>query len=101
MASRSQRPPPCPADSWTSRWQKSTWKSEDGSAGDFKLTAGKWYGDAEEDKGIQTGPDSKYYASWAELAKEFDNTGKDTVVQVRACKGNDVRVVWLWVRSCS
>ena len=62
---------------------KSKWKQSDGQAGDFKLTAGKWYGDAEADKGIQTGPDSKFFALYAPLEKEFDNTGKDTVVQVR------------------
>ena len=89
------------AASWTDRWVKSKWKESDGTAGEFKLTAGKFFGDAEADKGIQTGPDSKFFSSYAKLDKVFDNTGKDTVVQVRACKGNDVRVVWLWVRSCS
>ncbi len=54
----------------------------DGSAGEFKLTAGKWYADAEADKGIQTGPDSKFFAISAPLTAVFDNTGKDTIVQV-------------------
>lgn len=65
------------------RWQKSSWKQADGTAGEFKLTAGKWYGDAEEDKGIQTGPDSKFFATYAEMAKAVDTTGKDLVLQVR------------------
>ncbi|GFR39621.1 hypothetical protein Agub_g85 [Astrephomene gubernaculifera] len=68
-------------DSWADRWVKSKWKQSDGQAGDFKLSAGKWYGDAEADKGIQTGPDSKFFASYAPLDKVFDNTGKDTVLQ--------------------
>lgn len=75
---------PCAiADSWTDRWHKSSWKQADGSAGEFKLTAGKWYGDEEADKGIQTGPDSKFFATYAELSKVVDNTGKDLVLQVR------------------
>ncbi|GIL65945.1 hypothetical protein Vafri_19575 [Volvox africanus] len=68
-------------DSWADRWVKSKWKQSDGQAGDFTLTAGKWYGDAEADKGIQTGPDSKFFATYAPLDKVFDNTDKDTVVQ--------------------
>ncbi|KAG2448547.1 hypothetical protein HYH02_006438 [Chlamydomonas schloesseri] len=67
--------------SWADRWTKSSWKVSDGSAGEFKLTAGKWYADAEADKGIQTGPDSKFFAISAPLTAVFDNTGKDTIVQ--------------------
>ncbi len=81
------------ADSWTDRWVKSKWKQNDGTAGDFKLSAGKWYGDAEADKGIQTGPDSKFFASYAPLTKEFDNTDKDTVVQV--CTFKEAKAVRL------
>lgn len=73
-----------PADGWDKRWLKSTWKQKDGSAGEFKLTAGKWYGDEEADKGIQTSQDSKFYAISAELKKPFTNDKKDLVVQVRA-----------------
>jgi calreticulin len=73
------------ADSWDTRWKKSSWKVADGSAGEFTLTAGKWYGDAEADKGIQTGPDSKYFAISAEMDDVFDNTGKDLVLQVSRC----------------
>jgi hypothetical protein len=36
----------CCADAWQKRWQKSSWKQSEGSAGDFKHTTGKWYGDA-------------------------------------------------------
>jgi hypothetical protein len=51
--------------------------------GDFTLTAGKWYGDAEADQGIQTGPDARFFASYSELSAAFSNEGKDLVVQVR------------------
>jgi hypothetical protein len=71
------------AGSWQKRWKKSSWKKDDGSDGDFSLTAGKWYGDEEADKGIQTGPDSKFFALYTALPKKVDNTGKDLVLQVR------------------
>lgn len=87
-------------DSWTDRWVKSKWKQNDGTAGEFKLSAGKWYGDAEADKGIQTGPDSKFFATYAPLTKEFDNTDKDTVVQFSVkheqdldCGGGYIKVI--------
>lgn len=38
--------------SWESKWVVSDWKKSEGTAGDFKLTHGEFYGDAEEDKGI-------------------------------------------------
>lgn len=38
------------ADAWTSRWVESKHKSDYGK---FVLTAGKFYGDAEKDKGKQ------------------------------------------------
>lgn len=38
-------------DGWQSRWVKSDWKSNEGKAGSFKHTAGKWSGDP-DDKGI-------------------------------------------------
>lgn len=86
-------------DSWTSRWKKSSWKVSDGSAGEFKLTSGKWYGD-ESDKGIQTGPDSKFFSTYAELDKTVDTTGKDLVVQFQVkheqdldCGGGYIKVI--------
>ncbi len=69
-------------DKWTKRWSKSSWKQSDGSAGEFKLSAGKFHGDEAEAKGLQTGPDSKFFAYWAEMKKAFDNTKKELVVQV-------------------
>lgn len=50
-------PPPHPhsyvADAWTSRWVNSEHKSD---YGQFKLTAGNFYGDAEKDKGKSKAP---------------------------------------------
>jgi hypothetical protein len=70
------------ADGWDKRWTKSTWKQSDGSAGEFKWTAGKWYGDEKKDKGIQTNPDSKYFAIYSELKKPYTNEKKELVLQV-------------------
>lgn len=36
------------------------------------------------DKGIQTGPDSKYFALYSEMKKSYTNDGKELVLQVRA-----------------
>lgn len=70
------------ADSWASRWLKSSWKVASGEAGEWKHTAGKWFGDAEAGKGLQTGPDSKFHTIYTELPAAVDNTGKDLVLQV-------------------
>lgn len=78
-----QSPPRSCADSWSSRWSKSSWKTDEGADGTFTLTAGKWYGDAEADKGIQTGPDARFFAYYTKLDTPFDNEGKDLVLQVR------------------
>ena len=57
-------------DKWEDRWVQSTAKADD--AGKFVLTAGKFYGDAEKDKGIQTSQDAKFYALSSEF-KPFSN----------------------------
>ena len=43
-------------------------------------TAGKFYGDAEKDKGIQTSQDARFYALSREF-KSFSNKDKPMVVQ--------------------
>jgi calreticulin len=65
-------------DKWEDRWVQSTNKGDD--AGKFVLTAGKFYGDAEKDKGIQTSQDAKFYALSSEF-KPFSNKDKPIVVQ--------------------
>ena len=57
-------------EKWEDRWIQSTNKGDD--AGKFVLTAGKFYGDAEKDKGIQTSQDAKFYALSSEF-KPFSN----------------------------
>jgi len=65
---------------WEDRWVKSSWKKSEGQAGDWKHTAGDWYGDKEADKGIQTTPDARFYAISAKFDK-FSNRDKDLIVQ--------------------
>jgi len=67
---------------WEKRWTPSTWKKSEGTAGEFKLTAGKFFGDEEKNKGIQTGPDARFYAISSKLPEPIaDTTGKDLVLQ--------------------
>ncbi|XP_075877999.1 calreticulin 3b isoform X2 [Nelusetta ayraudi] len=64
-------------DAWTSRWLQSKHKSD---YGEWKLTAGNFYGDAELDKGLQTSQDARFYASSARF-EPFSNEGKPLVIQ--------------------
>jgi hypothetical protein len=65
-------------DDWESNWIESTHKGAE--AGKFAWTAGKFYGDADKDKGIQTSQDAKFYALSTEF-KPFSNKDKPLVVQ--------------------
>lgn len=65
---------------FTKRWVQSTHSGKE--FGEFKLTAGKFYGDPEKDKGLQTSQDAKFYAISAKFADQaFSNEGKDLVIQ--------------------
>lgn len=84
-------------DGWESRWVESTHKGAE--AGKFKWTAGKFYNDADKDKGIQTSQDAKFYALSAKFDKPFSNEGKPLVIQFRVkheqeidCGGGYVKV---------
>ncbi|XP_064293304.1 calreticulin [Phalacrocorax carbo] len=64
-------------DAWTRRWVESKHKPDYGR---FVLTAGKFYGDAEKDKGIQTSQDARFYAISSRF-EPFSNWDKTLVVQ--------------------
>ncbi|XP_048832304.1 calreticulin-like [Brienomyrus brachyistius] len=64
-------------DGWKSRWMESTHKSD---YGQWKLGAGKFYGDAEKDKGLQTSQDARFYALSSRF-EPFSNEGKTLVIQ--------------------
>jgi calreticulin len=59
------------------KWVQSEHKDD---LGKFKISAGKFYGDAEKDKGIQTSQDAKFYAMSTKFEK-FSNKDKDLVIQ--------------------
>lgn len=65
--------------SWESRWVKS--KHDTSKFGEWKYTAGKFYGDAEKDKGIQTSEDARFYGISAKLEKAVNNEKKELVIQ--------------------
>jgi len=65
---------------WESRWVVSKVKEADGTLGKWAHSAGKYYNDAEKDKGIQTSEDARFYQISAKLPK-FSNKGKDLVIQ--------------------
>jgi calreticulin len=84
-------------DVYEQRWAAS--KSKGGDQGDFKLTAGKFYNDAEADKGLQTSQDAKFYGLSAKFDEAFSNEGKTLVIQFRVkheqnidCGGGYVKV---------
>jgi len=66
---------------WKDRWVQSNWKESDGTRGEFGWTAGKYYNDAEADKGLQTTQDARFYAISAKIPEPFSNEGKDLVLQ--------------------
>lgn len=66
------------SEDWEKNWVQSTHKGAE--AGKFVWTAGKFYGDENKDKGIQTSTDARFYA----LSREFtpvSNTDKPLVIQ--------------------
>jgi len=65
---------------WESRWVKSKSKEAEGSQGTWDISHGKYYADAEADKGLRTSQDAKFYQISAEFPK-FSNEGKDLIVQ--------------------
>jgi calreticulin len=67
-------------DGWESRWVKSKTREADGTQGVWGWSAGKYYDDAEADKGLQTTQDARFYQISAGFPK-FSNKGKDLIVQ--------------------
>ncbi|KAK6055423.1 Calreticulin family protein [Cooperia oncophora] len=53
-------------DSWEKRWVQSKHKDDYGS---FKVSAGKYYGDAKRDQGLKTSQDAKFYSLAAKFPK--------------------------------
>jgi len=66
---------------WKDRWVQSNFKESEGQRGEWGWTAGKYYNDAEADKGLQTSQDARFYATTAKIAEPFSNEGEDLVLQ--------------------
>jgi len=66
---------------WESRWVKSQNKEKEGTQGKWGWTAGKFYNDEKEDKGLQTSEDARFYQISAQFPKAFSNKGKDLILQ--------------------
>lgn len=66
---------------WESRWVNSKNKESEGSQGRFDVTAGKFYNDAEADKGLRTTTDARFYQISAEMPKKFSNKDKNLIIQ--------------------
>lgn len=73
------------AAGWQQRWKESSWKEEEGARGKWEHSAGEWFGHEEDDKGIRTTEDYRFYTLWSEFP-EFTNKGKDLVLQVWIAK---------------
>merc|ERR1719231_363301 len=71
---------------WESRWVQSKAKSD---LGEMKVSAGKFFGDEEAGKGLQTSQDAKFYAISAKM-KEFSNADKTLVVQFSVKHEQDI-----------
>lgn len=66
-------------ESYSDRWVESTFKGAE--QGQFKLSHGKFYGDAEADMGIQTSTDARFYGISSKIEPAFTNEGKSLVLQ--------------------
>ncbi|KAM4722924.1 calreticulin-like [Rhinophrynus dorsalis] len=64
-------------DNWKKRWTESKSKLEYGK---FHVSAGRFYGDPEKDKGLQTLQDGRFYSVSARF-EPFSNEGQTLVVQ--------------------
>jgi len=68
-------------EEWQNRWVHSTWKGGNGPAGKFEWSAGQWFGDEKEQKGLRTPHNMRYHSISAKLPQPFSSRGKDLVVQ--------------------
>merc|ERR1712139_442490 len=71
---------------WESRWIQSKAKED---LGVMKVSAGKYFGDEEAAKGLQTSQDAKFYAMSTKHT-EFSNEGKTLVVQYTVKHEQDI-----------
>jgi calreticulin len=63
-----------------SNWVTSDWKDAEGATGKFELSAGQFFKDAEEDKGLRTSEDYRFFTASAKFPS-FSNKDKPLVIQ--------------------
>jgi len=68
-------------DGWQNRWVKSKHFESQGTQGTWGYSAGKYFNNEAEDKGLQTSEDARFYQISAKFPKSFSNKGKDLVLQ--------------------
>lgn len=87
-------------DSWKERWIVSEHISKEW--GKFVLTPGKYYGDSEISKGIQTSEDGKFYALTTKF-EPFSNEGKVLVLQYSVKYEQDIKCGGAYIKlfDCS
>ncbi|KAI8820071.1 Calreticulin family-domain-containing protein [Chytriomyces cf. hyalinus JEL632] len=81
-------------DKLPARWVQSESKDDYGK---FKVTAGKFFADSKASRGLQTSQDAKFYAMSAPLDKEFDNKGKDLVLQFTAKFEQNIGEIFIYL----
>jgi len=84
---------------WESRWVVSDWKRDKGEAGDWALSAGKYFTDESKERGLKTQQDARFYDISA-AHEEFSNKGKTLIIQLSVkheqnidCGGGYVKLV--------
>jgi len=65
---------------WKSRWVVSDWKKDNGEAGTWDLSAGKYFTDEAKERGLKTTQDARFYDISA-AHEEFSNKGKSLIIQ--------------------
>jgi len=83
-------------EQFTERWISSTAKGDE--MGVFVVSPGKFYGDAEKDKGLKTSQDARFYGISSKF-ESFSNEGKSLVIQFQVkheqnidCGGGYVKI---------
>jgi len=68
-------------EDWEKRWIHSTAKGGNGPSGKFDWSAGRWFADEKEQKGLRTPFNMRYHSISAKLPQPFSSRGKTLVVQ--------------------
>jgi len=84
---------------WESRWVVSDWKRDKGEAGDWSLSAGKYFTDESKERGLKTLQDARFY-DISTKHEDFSNKGKTLIIQLSVkheqnidCGGGYVKLV--------